>query len=351
MKKEIFQVTTVFIGTIVGAGLASGQEITQFFSTYGLMGFTGLLICCLIYIVTCTSIVDISQKYSLSSYTELINKVGGGYFGKLTELFTSFFLISGAAIILAGSGALVNQYFGVSKWLGIFIMAIVALIVLLNDTKGFIFVNSFIVPALVLTIVLIFTIYIIFFRHSISLDSLIQAREYKTYNFHGMWFLSTLLYAGFNILSFTGVLVPLSKEIKSKRHFIYGIFLGAIILTIISLMINLLLTSNIPNIFKYEIPLLYIANHFKGPLEVLLLIIIWCEMFSTEISDVYSVGKTMEKKYNIPYKKCICIILAIAIPISQLGFKRLITILYPLFGFVSVLFIIKIFIFKKNEVN
>ncbi|MCM1992080.1 transporter [Oceanirhabdus seepicola] len=351
MKKEIFQITTVFIGTIVGAGLASGQEITQFFSTYGLMGFTGLLICCLIYMVTCNLIVDISQKYSLSSYTELITKVGGGYFGKVTELFTSFFLISGAAIILAGSGALINQYFGVSKWLGIFIMAIVALVVLLNDTKGLIFVNSFIVPSLVLTIILIFTMYIIFFRHSISLDSLIRAREYKTYNFQGMWFLSALLYAGFNILSFTGVLVPLSKEIKNKRNFIYGIFLGAIILTIISLMINLLLTSNIPNIFKYEVPLLYIANHFKGPLEVLLLIIIWCEMFSTEISDIYSVGKTMEKKYNIPYKKCVCIILAIAIPISQLGFKRLITILYPLFGFVSVLFIIKIFIFKKNEVN
>ncbi len=351
MKKEIFQVTTVFIGTIVGAGLASGQEITQFFSTYGLMGFTGLLICCLIYMVTCTLIVDISQKYSLSSYTELITKVGGGYFGKLTELFTSFFLISGAAIILAGSGALIHQYFGVSKWLGIFIMAIVALAVLLNDTKGLIFVNSFIVPALVFTIILIFTMYIIFFRHNISLNSLIRAGEYKTYTFQGMWFLSTLLYAGFNILSFTGVLVPLSKDIKNKRNLIYGVFLGAIILTIISLMINLLLTCNIPNIFKYEIPLLYIANHFKGPLEVLLLIIIWCEMFSTEISDIYSVGKTMEKKYNIPYKKCVCIILAIAIPISQLGFKRLITILYPLFGLVSVLFIIKIFIFKKNEVK
>ncbi|MGL5085107.1 MAG: transporter, partial [Clostridium sp.] len=38
MKREvnkIFQVAVVFIGTIVGAGLASGQEITGFFTAYG----------------------------------------------------------------------------------------------------------------------------------------------------------------------------------------------------------------------------------------------------------------------------------------------------------------------------
>jgi len=178
-----------------------------------------------------------------------------------------------------------------------------------------------------------------------------MAKEYKTYNFQGMWFPSTLLYAGFNILSFTGVLVPLSKEIKNKRHFIYGIFLGAIILTIISLMINLLLTTNIPNIFKYEIPLLYIANHFKGPLEILLLIIIWCEMFSTEVSDIYSVGKTLENKYNIPYKRGVVLILLIAIPISQIGFKQLITFLYPGFGIISLIFITQciIFYFKMKK--
>ncbi len=41
----IFQMGAVFIGTIVGAGLASGQEMTQFFTTYGYKSFIGLTIC------------------------------------------------------------------------------------------------------------------------------------------------------------------------------------------------------------------------------------------------------------------------------------------------------------------
>ena len=36
---KVFQVAFVFIGTIVGAGLASGKEITNFFTVYGYKSF------------------------------------------------------------------------------------------------------------------------------------------------------------------------------------------------------------------------------------------------------------------------------------------------------------------------
>jgi uncharacterized membrane protein YkvI len=62
--KLSFQIAAVFIGTIVGAGLASGQEIRQFFTEYGYKGFGGILICCLIYIIIGYMIVSISLKYN-----------------------------------------------------------------------------------------------------------------------------------------------------------------------------------------------------------------------------------------------------------------------------------------------
>ena len=42
--KSIF----VIVGTIIGAGFASGQEIQIFFNTYGNMGLLGLAISCLL---------------------------------------------------------------------------------------------------------------------------------------------------------------------------------------------------------------------------------------------------------------------------------------------------------------
>ena len=351
MKKNIrsiFQTAAVFIGTIVGAGLASGQEITQFFSTYGYMSFWGILICGLIYIVISSIIISISLKHKLSSYTELITLVSPGFFGAITDVFTSFFLISGAAIILAGSGALLHQYFGISKWIGILLMSIISLYTLLKDTKGLITINSFIVPALITVITTIFILYLVFYKDMVSASYIKQIPSYKINIIPAQWFFSTLLYAGFNMLCCSGVIVPISQEIKHKRILITGVILGAIVLTILCYLINIMLLLNIPQIFKYEIPLLYITNRFGKLMQIFLLCIIWLEMFSTEVSDIYSVGKTLEKKFNIPYKKAVLLILIIALPISQIGFRNLIKVLYPGFGAISLIFLVQCLIFYRK---
>ena len=351
MKKTtglIFQTAAVFIGTIVGAGLASGQEITQFFSTYGYVSFWGILMCCLIYIVISSIIISISVKYKLSSYTELITLVSPGFFGMITDIFTSFFLISGAAIILAGSGALLHQYFGISKWVGILLMSMISLYTLLKDTKGLITINSFIVPVLTTIIITIFVLYLVFYKDLVSASYIKQIPSYKNNIIPAQWFFSALLYAGFNMLCCSGVLVPISQEIKHKRILIPGVIIGALGLTVLCYLINIMLLLNIPQIFKYEIPLLYITHRFGTLMQILLLCVIWCEMFSTEVSDIYSVGKTLEKKFNISYKKAVFLILIIALPISQIGFKNLIKVLYPGFGAISLIFLVQCIIFYRK---
>jgi uncharacterized membrane protein YkvI len=345
--KLAFQIAAVFIGTIVGAGLASGQEIRQFFTEYGYKGFIGILICAIIYIIIGYIISDISLKYNLKSYNELINLVlKPKILAKFTDGMTSVFLVSGAAIILAGSGALIHQYFHISKWVGITVMAVISLLVLLRDTKGLIEVNSFIVPSLIIVLLTIFVMFIFFNKDIVSLASIKSIPSNKSY-----WFISCLLYSGFNILGCSGVLVPLSNETKNKKSILWGIIIGALILTLLTSIINFMLLLNVPYIFKYDIPLLYIAHRFGTVIQILLLGIIWLEMFSTEVSDVYSVGKALAQTFNISYKNAVILVILIAIPISQIGFVRLISVIYPVFGFISLFFMVQCvyFYFKKTE--
>lgn len=341
---SIFQIAAVFIGTIVGAGLASGQEITQFFTTYGYKSFIGILLCCIIYIIMGYIVIDLSLKYKLNSYDSLIKLVSPGILGSITNILTTIFLISGSAIILAGSGALIHQYFGVSKWIGILVMITVSVFILFRDTKGLIEINSFIVPSLIMVIITIFILYIAFYR-DVNISFLKDIPHYKNH-----WLFSSLIYGGFNVLCCSGVLAPLSTEIKNKKLLILGVSLGSIGLTILSLIINFLLLLNIPYIFKYEIPLLYIANRFGRIIQMMLLFIIWLEMFSTEVSDIYSVSKNFNEMFNISYKRSVILISLIAIPISQVGFVKLISLLYPSFALVSFIFMIQclIFYFKKR---
>ncbi|AAO34828.1 transporter [Clostridium tetani] len=340
-----FKIAAVFVGTIVGAGLASGQEITQFFATYGYKSFFGLIICLIFYIFSSYIIISISIKYNLNSYKDLIILVSPGFLGKVTNIITGLFLISSSAIILAGSGALISQYFNLSKWVGICTMCLLSLIALLRDTKGLFEINSFIVPSLIFVISTIFILYLAFYEN-FNLVHVKSIPYYKT-----TWITSSILYSSFNILSSSGVMVPLSNEIKNKKLLFKSILLGSIILTFLSCIINLLLILNIPNIFKYEVPLLYVANRFGTLIQIMLLCIIWLEMFSTEVSNIYSISKTLEQTFNIPYRKCCILILLLAIPISQLGFVNLITFLYPSFGLIGLIFLIQCILFHFKYIK
>lgn len=348
MKKGfsiILQIAAVFIGTIVGAGLASGQEITQFFSTYGYMSFIGIIICCFIYIILGRIIINLSIKYNLKSYSDLIFLVNPSFIGKAIDIIMGLFLISSAAIILAGSGALLHEFFGMSPLVGIFIMVSISLYVLLMDTKGLIEINSFIVPSLSIVIITIFILYILF-NNNVNLIYIKNIPAFKK-----AWLPSAIVYGGFNIFCCSGVLIPLSLEIKNKKTLFLGLTVGSIGLTILSLIINLLLILNIPYIFRYEIPLLYISNRFGKFIQCLLLLIIWLEMFSTEVSDIYSVGKSLTEVIHLSYKKSVLLVMALALPVSQIGFVNLITFLYPAFGILSLIFMAQCvyFYYKRNK--
>ncbi len=349
MKKDIhkiLQIAFVFIGTIVGAGLASGKEITQFFTSYGLVSFLGIFFCGLFYIIMGSIISKISIKYELNSYSDVIKIISPNILGKFTGVITTFYLISSASIILAGCGALINQFFGIPKIVGSLIMLCLACFFLLRGTNGLIEVNSFIVPALLSTITLMFILYIVFCRDMLSIKYISEFTPPKS----GI-VISTILYCGYNILCCSGVLVPLSNETKSTKNMVYGIAVGALGLTFLSSIINILLLVNQPYIYKYEIPLLLSAQRFGNIIQALLLVIIWLEMFSTEVSDVYSISKTLEQTFKVPFKKGIFIVLAVALPISQIGFSNLISTLYPMFGVLSLIFISQCvyFYYKHKE--
>ena len=83
----------------------------------------------------------------------------------------------------------------------------------------------------------------------------------------------------------------------------------------------------------------YIAKKFGIILPSLLTIVIWFEMFSTEISNIYSLCKRITYSFKIPYKISVLFIIIISIPFTFIGFTNLIRYLYPPFGAISFIFV------------
>ena len=330
----IMQIAMIFIGSIVGAGVCSGRELNQFFATYGIGGFAGLILCGLLYIVFGKLIILITDKFKVNSYNEFVDLVCPKPVAKFTNIVLTLFLLSSTSIILAGSGSIMNQYFHVPKWLGVIIMIGCSSIFLLRNTEGLFEVNSLVVPTLIVVMTAIFFAYIKD-NPMTSTYSYLQLMPRQKTNL----LVSTLVYVSFNILTIIGVIVPLTNELKKPKQIIKGIILGSIVLTIIGIYITFLMLVNPFHPQLYEVPLLGLAMEMNKLLQLGMLGIMWLEMFSSQVSNVYSLSYFFKNKYKVPYNKGIFLVVLIAAPFSMIGFAKLVEFLYPMYGVLSLVFL------------
>ena len=330
----IIQIAMIFIGSIVGAGVCSGRELNQFFATYGVGGFAGLILCGLLYIVFGKLIILITDKFQVNSYNEFVDLVCPKFVAKFTNVVLTLFLLSSTSIILAGSGSIMSQYFHVPKWLGVIIMIVLSSIFLLRNTEGLFEVNTLVVPTLVIVMTAIFFTYIKDNPESCTYSYLSFIPRQKT-----NLLVSTLVYVSFNILTIIGVIVPLTNELKKPRQIIKGIILGSTVLTVIGIYITFLMLVNPFHPHLYEIPLLGLAMEMNQFLQLGMLGIMWLEMFSSQVSNVYSLSYFLKNKYKLPYKKGIFLVVLVATPFSVIGFAKLVEFLYPMYGVLSLVFL------------
>lgn len=344
----IMQIATIFIGSIVGAGVCSGRELNQFFSTYGSKSFWGLIICAVLYIIIGKMIVEISVQYEVSSYNQFVDLVCPKIVAKFLNTILTLFLLSSTAIILAGSSAIIYQYFGIDRWIGFSIMVVCSTLFLMRNTEGLFEVNGIVVPSLIIVMSSIFFYYICHYPMQLSKAYMNFIPPQK----QGI-IVSTIVYVSFNVLTIIGVIVPLANDLKKPKDIIYGIAIGSVILMIISGYITFLMLVNPVYPFAYEVPLLALATQAGKLLQIAILAVMWLEMFSSQVSNVYSLSRFMETKFPVSYKASIFIVIAIAAPFSGIGFAKLVEVLYPLYGVLSLVFLLFCSIFyigmkKKN---
>lgn len=68
----------VFIGMVVGAGFASGREITDYFLLFGDKWKAGMLLSGMLFLIVSTAVTDIINQNGIKTYSEYLDVVMGG---------------------------------------------------------------------------------------------------------------------------------------------------------------------------------------------------------------------------------------------------------------------------------
>lgn len=75
MKKSI-QIAGTFVSLVVGAGFASGQEIMQYFTSFGIISVFGCLVAMLFFSILGMKLAQIGSDLQTTSHKEGIQFIG-----------------------------------------------------------------------------------------------------------------------------------------------------------------------------------------------------------------------------------------------------------------------------------
>ena len=126
--RAIFKYAGAFVAWVIGAGFATGQEILQFFGAYGLDGLWGCLISMIIFAFFGGAIMQKGYDLQLKTHTQVFRYYCGPYIGRVLEFLTVLFLFCVVSIMIAGTGAVGSEYFGIPAEAGRVFMAVLCIL-------------------------------------------------------------------------------------------------------------------------------------------------------------------------------------------------------------------------------
>jgi uncharacterized membrane protein YkvI len=337
-----FQIAAVYVGTVVGAGFATGREIVEFFSRFGFVGLIGMLMSGYILIFLGSKLMVISARINAKSYEEFNQYLFGEKIGKVVNLLLMLMLIGVCAVMLAGAGAVFEEQLGLSKASGVIITIALSIIVMLVGIKALFAVNMFVVPLMI-------TFSFILMVLSLRLPHFIDQLLYIPYVKDG-WtaVIAPFSYTAFNLSLAQAVLVPVAAEVKDERTIKRGGMLGGAALTIILITSHMTLVM-LPNFASYEIPMAIIMKSLVPGLYWIFVLVIYGEIFTSVIGNVFGLEKQIKQYIVLPKIVIVTGIFVVSYLLSLFEYSRLLSYLYPIFGYVSLLFIILLWMKPEND--
>ncbi len=332
LPKEIFYISMTYVGAIVGAGFATGQEVLKFFSFFGPYSNLGILIAASLFSIFGSIILLYGKKLNANSYQEVLTYICGAYLGKILDYAMFIILFGVAGIMLAGAGTVFEEYLALPYNLGTILTCFLAIAILFKGIRGVIIASVLLMPIM------------IFFGLVISLSSImyhgvIIHTHPVPYGLITNWLLAAVLYVAYNLMVAMSVLAPLGNNIRTKKTLIIGGFLGGFLIGGITLTMNLAILAHFPQITRQQMPMLYIGHAHSDFMMKVYCIVTWAEVFLIIISNTYGNAVRLSCRNQSYYKSAVIILTLLTLLLSQLGFSYLIDHLYPFFGVVSIWFL------------
>lgn len=333
------RVAATYAGTVIGAGFASGQEIAQFFVVFGPPGLLGILVAGILFALLGSRLMELAFRLKATAYHQVIYHLCGRRIGLVLDAVTALFLLASLAIMLAGAATVFRDYFHIPYLAGLAVAALAVAVTVLFGVGGVTAANLVVTPLLVVTIL---SISLHSFVHHNFDTALLTAAAPGIDPPAPHWLLSALLYVSYNLVVGSTVLVPLGSATPRRRVRLLGGLGGGLALGFLATFLALVVMIHYPDIMRYEVPILQLASSQHVWSSIIYAAALLAAMYTTAIASLYGCVTKIEATTGVKPVAAVTAITLVALLCSQIGFASLIKLLFPLFGYATLYFTVRL---------
>ncbi len=334
---KYMKIALAYVGVIVGAGVSSGQDLMQYFVSFGKSGIVGIIILAALNIIFGKIIVTLGCYYDSDSHQDVLEQVAHPIITKIIDytLVVSGFIIF--FVMIAGAGANLQQQFGMPSWLGALICSVLVIAVSFMNFDKITSVLGIFTPIIIIMIVAICAY--TYIGHSYDWATIAKVADEMPSPMPNVIFSAVNYYS---LCAMTGVSMAfvlggsvVRIGVAEKGGAIGGALIGGIVLFAYAA-----LYANVETIKDAEIPMLQIVDSINPIFAQIYTFVIFALIFNTAFSLSFALAKRFSGGDN---KKLHMILIGVVIAgyiCSFAGFKELISIMYPILGYIGILLLV-----------
>ena len=334
MKEKLnsWQLGLTYAGCFLGAGYVSGQELWQFFGAFESWRLGLILALFLIFLFGCISLMTIFWSQKSQAADIVVRKDRRILKGTLNGTI-ALFLYAVLIIMSAGVGAVAEQLFGLPAKIFSTLACFGYALFSLGGVKSMVQAFSAVVP--VLTIMAAAVSLRICLAEEISFNTVVLNGD----NFGGWWSWAALVFVAHNLFGAVGILTPVGVKLKDGKSIIKGVALGVGILGMIAFLV-LKAMHTLPISASKQLPMLYLAAYCGDIVGLIYGLLLILAMSTSALASLVALEEmVLEKKHFKRSILALILVFAGAIGASG-GFSNLISIIYPLCGYVGIVVLV-----------
>lgn len=333
MSKKYLSVAFAYVGVVIGAGLASGQDLLQYFLAYGAIGLIGIAALGVLNVIFGAVALQLGSYYRSDNHDEVFERIAHPALRRLIDVVLVFSAFTMGFVMLAGAGANLEQQFGLPSWMGGALCAVlVVLTAFLNFDRIMNVIGVF--TPIIMVAIAVLMIYSLVTPHA-SVAELDAAARNVTPALPNLVF-STLNYFALCVVGGIAMAFVLGGSILRIGEARRAGHIGGVLIALVLGADAVALYLNVDRIWNFDVPALEIARSVHPAFAFGYTLVIFALIYNTAFSLFYSTARRFSGGSTARLRIVLIAVVAAGYAASFMGFKKLIGVMYPIIGWLGV---------------